>query len=55
MEASYENCPVGLFYAIGDSNGISYCIKKADTKDDVLDICLFSIRMDYWKQGLLLK
>ena len=28
LSAAVQSCPVGLFYAIGDSNGISYCMKK---------------------------
>ena len=28
LSTAVQSCPVGLFYAIGDSNGISYCIKK---------------------------
>ena len=28
LSAAVQSCPAGLFYATGDSNGISYCIKK---------------------------
>ena len=29
LSAAVHSGPAGLFYATGDSNGISYCIKKA--------------------------
>ena len=28
LSAAVQSCPAGLFYATGDSNGISYCIRK---------------------------
>ena len=34
LSAAVQSRPAGLFYATGDSNGISYCIKKLRSKSE---------------------
>ena len=46
LSTAVQSCPVGLFYAIWDSNGISYCIKKTGTAVSC-DVSYFSSLRQY--------